>query len=153
MSQPVSSAVAQIKWTWQAVGRPPPVRTPMNLKLKAAIQAVVMTAVGFILRHFHKDIGAGIVWTLAALVLVGGLFYPPLFHGFEKFGQKLAKWVAAGLTWGLLVPFFYLCFLPGRLIMALSGKDPMTRKFPSDAATYWIPRRPVPNLNQYKKQH
>ena len=112
-----------------------------------------MTIVGAVLYHFNREIGAFIVWTLAALVLIGGLFYAPLFHGFEKFGQLLARGVAAGLTWGLLVPFYYLCFLPGRIAMSLTGKDPMNRKFPTDAKTYWIPRPAVRNIGQYKKQH
>jgi hypothetical protein len=125
----------------------------MNLKLKAVLQGAVMSGVGFTLHHFGREIGASIVWGLAVLVVGGGLFYPPLFRGFERFGMKLAKWVAAGLTWGLLVPFYYLCFLPGRAVLTLIGKDPMNRQFPTEARTYWIPRQPIPSLDQYKKQH
>lgn len=144
------------KWTWTALGPQTPASKPkpMSIRTKALIQAPVMALVGSLL--FFKwghVIGACFVWTLAILVLAGGLFHPPLFHAFEKFGQKLAHWVGTGLTWALLLPFFYLCFVPGRFIMALRGRDPLTRKFPSDEPTYWIPRKPVPDLNQYKKQH
>ncbi len=141
------------KWDWKASGPAWPESKPMSARLKALIQAPIMAAVGAVLHHFHRDIGAYIVWALAALVLIGGLFISPLFRAFEKFGQLLARWVGAALTWGLLVPFFYLCFVPGRWIMQLRGRDPLTRKFPSQERTYWIPRPPVSSLAQYKKQH
>ena len=122
---------------------------------KASIQAVVMAVVGTILYVLLKHhIAAWIVWSLAAIVLVGGLFIPPVFHAFEKFGVLLAHWVGSGLTYGLLVPFFFLVFVPGRIVLMLSGRDPMNRSFkPGSVESYWIPRKPVSNLDQYKKQH
>ncbi len=95
-----------------------------------------------------------VVAGLAVLVLVGGLLVPPLFHGFEKFGAWLARGVAAGLTWGLLVPFFYLVFGFGRLVLALTGQDPMQLRFPAPGqSTFWEARPGVPNLDQYRRQH
>lgn len=127
----------------------------MSIRTKATIQAVAMGVVGFILfRVWGHLIGPAIVWTLAGLVLVGGWVYPPIFHGFEKFGAKLAYWVAGGLTWLLLVPFFYIAFTGGRLILSLRKIDPMDRAFPdAGCATFWTPRPPVPSMEQYKKQH
>lgn len=127
----------------------------MNLKAKATIQAVAMGVVGYVIyRVWGHLIGPAIVWTLAGLVLVGGLFYPPLFHGFEKFGQMLARWVSAGLTWGLLVPFFYITFTIGRAVLLLRGIDPMDRTFPDpERPTFWTPRPPVASMEQYRKQH
>lgn len=127
----------------------------MGLKLKATIQAVAMGLVGYVIyRVWGHLLGPTIVWSLAGVVLIGGWVFPPLFHGFEKFGQLLAKWVAGGLTWGLLVPFFYITFTFGRLVLLLRGIDPMDRKFPEpDRTTFWDPRPPVPSMDQYRKQH
>jgi hypothetical protein len=50
------------------------------------------------------------------------------------------------------VPVFYLLFVPGRLILMVRGIDPMCRKFPTAAPTYWVPRKPVTNLEEYKRQ-
>jgi hypothetical protein len=94
-----------------------------------------------------------IVLGLAGVVLVGGLLIPPVFHAIERFGQALGRWAAAGLTWGLLVPFYYLCFVPGRCFLARRGKDPMHRAFPTNKVSYWIPRPPVRGPGQYRKQH
>ena len=142
-------------WPWQGLGPQPPQRKPMPMRVKATIQAVAMTVVGYIIyRVFDHLIGPAIVWTLAGLVLIGGWFVPAIFHGFEKFGAKLAFWVAGGLTWGLLVPFFYITFTFGRLVLTLKKLDPMDRSFPDlDRTTFWTPRPPVPSMDQYRKQH
>jgi hypothetical protein len=142
-------------WPWQGLGKAPPEKKPMPIRVKATIQAAAMAAIGFIIyKVFDHLIGPAIVWTLAGLVLVGGWFVPPIFHGFEKFGAKLAYWVSAGLTWGLLVPFFYITFTFGRLVLLLRGADPMDRAFPDEGrASFWTPRAPVPSKEQYRKQH
>jgi hypothetical protein len=142
------------KWPWKAIGTPPAVKTPMSMKTKATIQAPLMVLVGYLIYRWTGHlIGPAIVWTLAGVVLVGGWFVPPIFHGIEKFGMGLAKYVTVGLNYGLLVPFFYLCFLPGRLILKLQGIDPMDRTFPDNRPSFWIPRKPVPDMSQYRKQH
>jgi hypothetical protein len=74
-----------------------------------------------------------------------------LFRKIEQAGQWLGKAVGLALTWALLVPLFYLVFLPGRLILMATGRDPMCRRFPSAASSYWIPRRPVQPAD-YKRQ-
>lgn len=114
-----------------------------------------MIAIGWLIyRWWGHLIGPAIVWTLAVLVLVGGWLYAPLFHGFERFGALLARWVSLGVTWVLLTPFFYVAFTFGRLVLLLRGRDPMDRKFPDPERTsFWIPRPPVPGPEQYRKQH
>ena len=147
-------SVSNAKWTWKAVGQAPTPKKPMSRQVKATIQAVIMSIIGSVLfAYFDHRIAASIVWFLAALVLVGGLFVPAIFHGFEKFGMLLGKCVGTGLTYLLLVPFFYICFLPGRIIQIITGNDPMTRKFPTKEPSYWIPRKPVRSIDQYRKQH
>lgn len=150
----MSSTSAINQWNWKASGQlMAAAGKPMSHRTKALIQAPIMVGIGFLSRHYGHRVGSTIIWILAGLVLVGGLFIPPLFKAIENGGKKLGHWIGAAITWGLMVPFFFLCFVPGRWILALSGKDPLTRKFPSDEPTYWIPRPPVPSLDQYKKQH
>jgi hypothetical protein len=141
-------------YTWRALGPTPEAKKPMSIKLKASIQAPAMVVVGWLIYHFFDHLaGPLVVWTLAVLVLVGGWLLPPLFHGFERFGQWLGKSIAIALNWGLLTPFFYLCFVPGRLMLRIKGIDPMDRRFPDDRASFWIPRKPVADVAQYRKQH
>ncbi len=47
-----------------------------------------------------------------------------------------------GLTYLLLVPFFYLFFTPAALILRAQGRDPLHRRFRDKRWTYWISRSP-----------
>jgi hypothetical protein len=142
-------------WVWRAVGTPPPKPKPMSIKVKALIQAPLMVAVAYALHHFTGHvIMPSVIVGLAALVLIGGLAVPAIFHAFERFGFLLARWVAAGLTWGLLVPFFYIVFGFGRLVLLMTRQDPMSIRFPApDHTTFWEARPPVTDLSTYRRQH
>jgi hypothetical protein len=141
-------------WNWRVLGEPPPPKKKLSRAVKALIQVPIMLGIATLLYlwlgHVIMPI---IIVVLASLVLVGGLFVPPIFDAFERFGVKLTYWVTLILNWGLLTPFFYLVFFPGRLVLKLKGKDPMDRVFPDPRPTLWVPRKPVANLNQYTKQH
>lgn len=142
------------KWKWRAAGTPPPAKKPLSMKAKASIQAPLMALAGWALFHFlgHRVMPV-VIWSLAGLILVGGWFIPALFIGFEKFGMGLGKWVGIILNWAILTPFYYLCFVPGRIILKVQGIDPMDRRFPDPRESFWIPRKPVTDMAQYRKQH
>ena len=121
---------------------------------QALIQAGVMTAIAatlaFVVKHPAMAV---VVCILATVVLLSGLFMPPVFAAIERFGAWLGKVVGLALTWILLVPFFVLCFIPGRLILAMRGVDPMRRDLTRDEQTYWTstPRHASPDY--YRKQY
>jgi ABC-type uncharacterized transport system permease subunit len=145
--------VYEIVWPWRTGGVTASANKSMSPASKAAIQAVIMGLIGFLLYHFvgHRVMGV-VVWGLAVIVLISGLFIPPAFQAIERFGARLGVWVGTGLTWGLLVPFYYITFSIGHFFLKLKGKDLMCREFPSREPTYWTPRTPVRNLEQYGKQ-
>jgi hypothetical protein len=143
-------------WRWRdAKDSTKGAKDDAGARIRAAlIQVVVMVCIGLLLQLvFKKVIMARIVWSLAGVVLVSGLFIPPVFRAIERFGAALGRWAAVGLTWLLLVPFFYLFFVPGRMIIKLKGKDPMCRKCPTDLPTYWVKHAPIQGVEQYRKQH
>ncbi len=142
-------------WPWKAVGPAPAPVSPMSMKVKACIQAPIMLLVAYLIHRFTgHTVMPAIIAGLAALVLVGGLAVPPIFRAFERVGLFLAWGVSAGLTWGLLVPFFYVVFGLGRLVLIVTRQDPLQVRFPApDHATFWEVRKPVPSLAQYRKQH
>ena len=108
------------------------------------VQALVAFAVAGLFYWRGRHIAASVVAAIGAVVLISGLFIPPLFRKIEQGGQWLGRAVGLALTWALLVPLFYLVFLPGRLILLATRHDPMCRRFPSTEPTYWIPHRPAP---------
>lgn len=147
----MSQSVSEVVWPWRA-----PAVTPLEggrRRRRAVLQAALAAIVGALVYGWMDRHVLGIVvWSMAAVMLVSGLFLPAVFLALERFGQRLGRWTGTVLTWGLLVPFFYLCFVPGRLLLALCGKDPLQRRFPTDEPTYWTPRPPVRDVSQYRKQ-
>lgn len=144
--------VEETVWNWR---RPKVVTDPTASRRKhATIEGAVMITVACVFHFiFHKPVLAIIVGTLSMVVLVGGWIVPPLYSGFKAAGQKLAFAVGQGLTWGLLVPFFYICFGLGRLGLRIRGCDPLNRRFERNLPSYWTPHAGKPGQSQYLKQY
>lgn len=90
---------------------------------------------------------------MAAAVLVVGLFLPTVFDATQRFAAALARVIGVAVTWLLLVPFFYLCFVPCRIIRSIFGKDALRLKFRSDEATCWVVRVRIIDPDTYKNQY
>lgn len=116
------------------------------------IQTLVPAGVGVIFFYYGKTIPAMVLWAISGTLLTTGILIPPVFHRIEQFGRRFGKWVGIAVTWLLMVPVFFLVFMPGRLILKFRGIDPMCREFPTDAPTYWVPRKPVTDVEGYKRQ-
>lgn len=99
----------------------------------------------------HRTMGF-VVWSFSGVVLVSGLFIPPVFSAIERFGKRLGQRVGEVLTWVLLTPFYYLCFFPMHLALKLKGKDPLHRQIHTAEPTYWTSRKPVGDVSRYRKQ-
>jgi len=147
------SEVAKVVWPWREAETPATVAVAAKRRQRAALEALVMTGVGLLFQFvLHRVWPARIVLTLATVVLVGGLFVPPVYHGFHRAGKWLGKATGVAFAWLLLVPFFYICFPFGRLWMRLAGKDPLQRRFDSTLKTYWIPHPPASTPDRYLRQ-
>ena len=145
--------MSQVVWPWRdEASRSGQGPKHGNVKGRAVLQALVMAIVAGLFFYRRHPVPGTVLVVLAGLILVSGCFIPSFFLGFEKAGRKFGQWVATAVTWLLLVPFYYLCFFPGRIVILLTGKDPLTRQFPSPAATFWIPRPPTKDPARYRKQ-
>ena len=144
----MNNDVSSVVWPW----REHPAGKTESKKaghswIAAAVQTCALVAMGFLSHGKHPVLG-NILWGLALAVVV----VPPVSAALRKFGAWLGKRVGAILTWGLLVPFYYLCFVPMHLIQKLGGRDPLHRKFPTAEPSYWTVRKPVTDLARYRKQ-
>jgi hypothetical protein len=146
--------VSQVVWPWRQEAGKGGGATPADTRRSALIQSGVMVAVALLLRFVgHKPVFAAVVVGLACVVLFCGLFVPPAFRTIEAFGLRLGAWVGVGMTWVLLVPFFYLCFAVGHVVIAMAGRDPLHRAFLPQAGTYWTPRAKIVDPSYYRKQY
>ena len=142
------------QWEWKALGAPAPVKKAMAIQTKALIQAPAMLGIAALMYFgFDHVVVPSIVAVLSVLVLVGGLFYHPLFHAVERGGRWFGHMVIVTVNWILLAPFYFLVFGFGRLVLRLQGIDPMDRAYPAAAETCWLPRKKIESLDQYRKQH
>jgi hypothetical protein len=116
-------------------------------------QALIMLVVASLFYFVgHHRVLPLVLCFLAAVNVALGLAAPSAFAAVDRLLQAFGRWVGQGISWLLLAPFFYLFFVPARLILAARGKDPMNRRFPDTPASYWTPRRPVKGPDDYRKQ-
>lgn len=121
---------------------------------RACTHSAVMLGVAAVLAFvFGHPIPALAVCALSAFVLISGLWLPRVFGAVESAGQRLAAAVSLGLTWGLLVPFYYVCFVPGALLLRMRRKDPMFRRYDSKSPSYWVHRPPVDSTEHFRRQY
>lgn len=152
MNRESAVRVSQVVWQW----RSPVKNSDADRKSRwrrALIQVAVMIGVAlfmaFVVRHYWL---AGIILVLAAGVLTSFFFIPSVYRVWERIGGALATGVGAGLTWLLLTVFYYLCVVPGRLILLMAGKDPMQRCWERDSASYWSDHK-LAGKDSYTRQY
>jgi hypothetical protein len=151
MTEPADKSAAEVMWQWQGSASPkPPPKSHLTMTL---IQTAVAYAIASLLIFYRQHYIAGaIIYTLGTVVLFAGLFIPPLHAAITRFGLWLGRAVGLGMTWLLLVPFFYLFFTTGRLFLLLTGKDPLTRRWNRAAPTYWTDRKPAIDDKHFLRQ-
>jgi hypothetical protein len=152
MSEDMTDRVAKTAWPWREAGKPA-ADPAAGAARRGLVQAAVMLAIAAILYVvFGRRILPLMVTGLAVVNLVLALAAPKAFTAVEHFWSRAARGVGVAATWALMVPFFYLCFLPARLILLARGRDPMRRRFPSPEPTCWTPRRGASDTARYSRQ-
>lgn len=149
----MSNTVSKTVWAWSS-GKKAATRVTRKQRLiKASLQFGLMaTVASFMFFRFNHRLAGAILYALSLVVLSGGLWFESVYRFFEKLTQMLARGVGLGLTWLLMVPLYYLFFLPGRIVLRLQGKDPLKRSFDKTAPTYWEARDRALTPDYFKRQ-
>jgi len=138
---------------WRKVRGGRPKSAGAGRPVRAVVQFLVTVCVAAVFYLFERPVIACVAVGIGTVVLLSGLLLPSVFDAIERLGRALGRWVGAGMTCLVLVPFFYVVFATARLILRVCGKDPMCRAWPTKQETYWIPRPPVKDLRHYRNQH
>lgn len=126
--------VSKVVWPWTD---PQPDATTKPHE-KNWLQGTIVLCVAALVRWgLHASAMSAVVAGVGLVLLVTGLFAPPVFHAIDRFMKRLGRWVGGVTTWILLVPFFYLVFFPARIALLLRKRDPMQRQFPAPVASCW----------------
>ena len=126
-------------WNWrdpQPHGPPP---APVSrVRVRGSLQAAIVVAIAAGLRWFGFHTGAWLVLGAAAIVLLAALASPRgLYAVLDGMAQAIGRRIGRALTWLLLVPLFYLFFLPFGLLFRRGRRDRLKRFFDGEAPTYW----------------
>ncbi|MBI5569497.1 MAG: hypothetical protein HY914_06080 [Desulfomonile tiedjei] len=103
---------------------------------------------------FWKGSSTGYIWIGVGVALAVSRLIPPLFRQIYK------VWIAFSVILGyfvsriLLTLIFFLVVTPVGLVMRLTGRDPMDRKWDPAAPTYWKAKEQEqdPTVERYERQ-
>jgi hypothetical protein len=102
-------------------------------------------AFGLALWLFGARAIASVAFALAGSILVCALASPKgLYAGLQRFFDASGRVIGRAMTWIVMVPIFYLFFLPFGKLMRRGQRDRLHRQFDPEAKTYWEPHTPVP---------
>lgn len=146
--------ISEPAWKWRYQRNRPVANRHGSGPGKLIFQSIIAFAVAALFAFiFHRVLFAGIVAGIGLLILICGLFIPRLYSAFERIIGIFAFGVGQALTWLLLVPFYYLCFLPARIILSLTKRDPMKRAWDSSSLTYWDVKHDLQSNDRMTKQY
>jgi len=153
MSETSSRRVMEATWDWQSRQDDTSTGSAGGHRRSALIQAVVMSLIAGVLYFgFHHHLFARVIWALAGLILILGLFLPAAYRPIHAFGRWLGRVVGKALTYILLVPFFFLFFTPVAILLRMQKRDPLHRAYRKSQWTYWIARSPKDRAENIDKQ-
>ena len=148
-------AAAEI-WNWrqpraEAASR----ESPQRARVLGAIQALAVAAIGALILAYWSQTIATVAFSLSGVILASALISPTgLYAGLRRGLAALGKLTGRAMTWILMVPMFYLIFLPFGLLFRRGRRDRLKRYFDPDAASYWEPHEgPTASSPHYDRQY
>jgi hypothetical protein len=103
---------------------------------------------------FVKGSSNGYVWIIAGAILSLARLIPSLFKGIYRLWVGMSVVIGFFISRILLTVIFFLVITPLALVMRIVGRDPMERKWDSQAPTYWNKKEQEQDtsIERYEKQ-
>ncbi|MHC4116818.1 MAG: SxtJ family membrane protein [Planctomycetota bacterium] len=120
---------------------------------------------GLLLGPFFGLIGVLVLWraeawTITTVCWIIAVLSAIVYHGVPSIKRPTyMAWMAAMYPIGwvishaLLAVVYYGWVTPVGLLMRLCGYDPMRRRLYRGAASHWVRRKPIKNVNRYFRQY
>jgi hypothetical protein len=133
-------------WRWRGgeseAAPPAPVA---RIRWRGSFQALAGGAVGLALWWLGAKAIATVAFAFAAVILGSALASPTgLYALLQRFFEAGGRVIGRAMTWIVMVPIFYLFFLPFGRLLRRGRRDRLHRHFDVEAKTYWEPHTPVP---------
>jgi hypothetical protein len=128
--------------------------SPRELAWFGLLLLIFCGVIGALARWRFDSPGAGNVLWIVGVVLCAVYYALPFLRRWMFVGWM---YIAFPIGWTishiLLLITYYLVFTPVGLIMRLTGRDPMNRRFEPDARTYWVEHNPGAEASRYFRQY
>ncbi len=148
---------AAVIWDWRgaAAPEPAPEESPGRNRLLGTVQGLVAGTLGLLVYNFWSTTIGTVIFCIAGIVLFSALVSPTgLYLGVQGVFRTLGRWTGIALTWILMVPVFYLFFLPFGALLRRGRRDRLKRYFERDAESYWEPHEgPTAASDSFERQY
>jgi hypothetical protein len=111
-----------------------PARSTSAKWIRLVLGLLVAAFMYFLGWHTLAFVAAGLTSLFALASITSRAVEHRIESVFMRFGVLVGHW----LTWGLLVPIFYVGFVAVRGYDKLSGLDPLRLKLDAQAPSYWV---------------
>lgn len=147
----IEHRVRAVVWPWDAPAVPDQSRRVRWMRV--AIQLTVLALLAGLFFWMGHVFVTRVIAGLAGGFLLLAACAPAVYDRIERFFQRFGIGVGRVLTHVLLFPFYMICFVPGRMLLLLRNKDPMTRAFPAPTDSCWRPHKPGTFTHPYRRQY
>lgn len=147
-------AAAEI-WNWREPRVEAPHESLQRARALGSLQALGTAALGALLFVYWSRIIGAVVLSLSGVVLASALISPTgLYLAIRRGFGALARLTGRAMTWILMVPIFYLIFLPFGVLFRRGRRDRLKRYFETDAVSYWETHEgPTAASQRYDRQY
>lgn len=154
MAEFLQNAVSKAVWPWTRHGAEAPELSGSRLRRQGLTQAAVGATAALCLVVIPPEPRltlAGTVFCIGVVLALTAFAAPAVSARLDRAFARFGRVLGTALTWVLLVPFFFVCFLGGRAILVVRRLDPLRRSFPAPENSCWVPRPPVVDRDHYTR--
>jgi len=143
----------EVVWNWKAREQNGH-HSNAELRKKGILPITLTLIIASLFRfYFEWYHSATVVYSFCAFFVLVTLFLPGWLLKIEQFMLTFGKWVGTLLTWILLLPFFFVAFVPLRLIQIISKSDPLKKRYDASLQSYWLERELKNQRSNIDKQY
>lgn len=125
---------------WYGYKRPDSDGNDRNLLKNMAVLIIGLLIASLVL-YMEKPVFASVIALVSIIFFLLALFGKGIHGKISKFLEKVGIAIGRFISDALLLFVFIAAFVPARIFILVSGKDPLRLKKIPNISSYWVPRR------------